>query len=65
MTNLYEWQVEVAKAIAQLTQEVHALNPGIHYDFNISTVLAPLEGEPSLQSTGHLNAEGKVKEERT
>ena len=40
-----EWRKEVAEAITVLTREVHALNPGLVFDFDLSIVREPLDGE--------------------
>ena len=43
---LYEIQSEIAKAVIQLAQEVHALNPGIFYDFDLSLIAAAIRPVP-------------------
>ena len=48
MADLYQWQREVAKAITELMQEVHFLNPGIYFDFDLSIIRAPLDDPPSV-----------------
>ncbi len=55
--DLYTWQCEVAKAITQLSQEVHALNPGIAFDFNLSVIRAPIDGEPQALASDKANEE--------
>lgn len=40
-----DWHKEVARALTQLAQEVHALNPGIRLEFDLSLIRAPLEGQ--------------------
>jgi hypothetical protein len=44
------WRFEVAKAITQLTQELHALTPGLSCDFDLDVIRQPLAkddpGEP-------------------
>jgi hypothetical protein len=39
------WEKEVAKAIVQLVQEVHALDPGVTFYCNLDTILSVLPEE--------------------
>lgn len=48
--SLQEWAEEVAAAITQLVQEVHALNPGISFEFDLAAIRAPMSEDVEPRS---------------